>query len=128
MSHRLLTLVALALLWLSAAVTTADAQVNVFGRSGFEMSGEDLDQLNAASAKLYKDESRAVGDTESWTSPQSGTSGTVTLVRIYVYNYQGKDLDCRKLRHEITRDGVEGTLTFVSDRCRIEGTDEWKVR
>ncbi len=128
MTNRFLTSIALALLSLSLSAGLAGAQMNVFGRTGFEMSAADLDQLKSASAKLYTDETRAVGDTESWTSPKSGTSGTVTLVRIYAYDYQGQNLDCRKLKHEIARDGIADKLNFVSDRCRIEGTNEWKVR
>ncbi len=112
---------------LAAAILTAvaglpaQAQLNPFTRSGFELSQEDIDLLKAAAAKLYEGETAPVGQAEQWTNGKTGNSGIVQLIGLF--DYQG--LPCRRLQHDITIKNVSDPYRFIVDRCRT-ADGSWK--
>src|SRR4051794_22363924 len=78
--------------------TAAFAQINPFGRSGSGgLTADDLELLEAAASKLYTADNPRVGATESWTNPNTGDTGTVSLIEVF----EKDGMPCRKLRHNI---------------------------
>jgi len=109
---------------LSAVITqSAIAQVNPFGRSGVELTAEDLQMLKSAGSKLYEGETAEVGTVESWSNPQSGNSGTIKLIDLTEY----KGMPCRRLQHDIAIKNVADPFRYVVDRCQTP-SGEWKSR
>ena len=117
-----LLLPALAALFLAgAAVLPAQAQMNPFTRSGFELSQDDIDMLQAAAEKLYIGETAPVGKAEHWANAATGNSGTVQLIGLFDH----KGLPCRRLQHDISIKNVDDPYRFIVDRCKVaDGT--WK--
>jgi surface antigen len=114
-----------ALIILQTLTTAGSAQINPFGRPGAprttDLSQEDMDRMNTAAASLREDESTPIGTSKTWQNPNSGASGTVTLLQ----RYQRQDMSCRKLRHDF-RDIKAHASSFVFDICRTPG-GEWKI-
>ena len=112
---------------LAAAILTglaglpAQAQLNPFTRSGFELSQEDIDMLKAAAEKLYLGETAPVGKAEHWANVATGNSGTVQLIGLF--DHQG--LPCRRLQHDITIKNVADPYRFIVDRCKA-ADGSWK--
>lgn len=118
-----MTRTALAAVVAIAALTLpADAQLNPFRRSGFEVSDADVRLAGAAAAKLYEGEHALLGDIERWANPESGNQGTVRLVHIFTHN----DLPCRRLQHDIRLADVGTPFRYIFDRCRLP-SGEWKL-
>lgn len=111
-----------------AAVTVAglalpaQAQLNPFKRSGFELTPEDIQLLQTAAARLYEGETAEVGTVETWSNAASGNTGAVQLVQIF--EHQG--LTCRRLQHDIKVNDVENTFRYIFDRCKT-AAGEWKL-
>jgi len=118
---RLLSLALAAFLLAAAVVPPAQAQLNPFTRSGFELSQEDIDLLKAAAAKLYIGETAPVGKAEAWSNEKTGNSGIVQLIGLFDY----KGLPCRRLQHDITIKGVADPYRFIFDRCKT-ADGSWK--
>jgi len=110
-----------AVMILGAFGLSAQAQINPFARSGFELSQADIDLLIAAAKKLYPETGAAVGTVETWSNPQSGNTGSVQLVDNFTY----KGLPCQRLQHDIKITTTADPFRFVIDRCRIS-SGEWK--
>ena len=85
------------------------------------MTREDIDIVTAASAKLYSAEGAAVGNTETWSNPKTGNSGTITVTRVF----ENKGMPCRQVTHKI-KAGGRSEQTYVFNRCRVP-TGEWKL-
>lgn len=111
-----------AVLFVGLAVLPAQAQLNPFTRSGFELSQEDIDLLSAAAKKLYLDESVKVGTVETWSNATSGNTGSVQLIGTFEY----KGLPCRRLQHDIKIKDVANPFRYIFDRCKT-ANGEWKV-
>jgi surface antigen len=118
---RLVSLALAAVILSGVAGLPAQAQLNPFTRSGFELSQEDIDMLKAAAAKLYVGETAAVGTVESWSNEASGNSGTVELIGLFRH----QDLPCRRLQHDIRIKGVSDPYRFIFDRCKT-ADGSWK--
>ena len=103
--------------------TSVIAQINPFSRSDSGgLTRDDLQLLEAASSRLYEADRPQVGATEKWSNPETGTTGTVSLVEVF-----DKDgMPCRKLRHDIAKRGETANQVYVSNRCRVQ-SGEWKL-
>ena len=108
--------------FVALASVGADAQVNPFARSGFELTPQDVELVKAAAQKLYLGETAAVGTVETWSNEKSGSGGTVELVGTFSY----KGLPCRRLQHDITVAKVADPFRFIIDRCKLP-SGEWKI-
>ena len=96
--------------------------VNPFQRSGFELAESDVALLKAAAEKLYLNEDVAVGTSESWSNPETGNRGTVTLIDKPSY----KNLPCRRLQHDIELEATADLFRFILDRCKTQD-GSWKL-
>ena len=105
-----------------AVSVPADAQINPFRRSDFEVSDTDIQLATAAAAKLYEGERAKLGDLEDWANPETGNRGSVMLVGIFTYN----DLPCRRLQHDIELAESRTPFRYVFDRCKLP-SGEWKL-
>jgi len=69
----------LSLLLAVCLAQTASAQLNPFrGNSRTPLNADDIAALTEATARLFNQPNLAVGETETWSNPKSGASGTVT--------------------------------------------------
>lgn len=105
----------------AAAVTPAAAQVSPLGPGAFNVPNSDLPLAGAAEAKLY-DTAVKVGAVETWTNPDTGDSGSVTLISTYERDGMG----CRRIAHVIKLRGVKPEREFVISRCRA-ADGSWKI-
>jgi surface antigen len=119
MRKGLFSAVVLMVFALSAA--GAEAQINPFKRTGFELTEADVALLRAAAEKLYRGEEAPVGRQEAWENSDSGNKGTVELVEIFSHG----ELPCRRLQHDITL-ATQSVYRFIVDRCKLP-SGEWKV-
>ena len=111
-----------AIVMMTALAPPADAQVNPFRRSGFDVTDADIQLAMSAAAKLYEGEQAVLEDVERWANPETGNQGTVRLVKLFTYN----DLPCRRLQHDIKLATVGTPFRYVFDRCKLP-TGEWKL-
>lgn len=95
---------------------------NPFRGSGFQLDERDLPLLDVAARKLYLAEHVEVGAVESWTNPETGNRGTVTLIEIHEY----EGLPCRRLQHDVELKRARDPYRFTVDRCRTRD-GEWKI-
>ena len=96
--------------------------VNPFRGSGFQLDEDDLALLKTAAEKLYLTDGVEVGAVEEWKNPETGSHGTVKLIRKHEY----KGLPCRRLQHDIELKRVSDPFRFTVDRCKV-ADGEWKI-
>src|SRR5215475_8637611 len=95
--------------WLSSALAaclllsmTAQAQVNPFrGSGGRGLSPEDNQLLFESVARLNAAEPSRVGRSEEWSNPQTKSSGTSTVLRVFHSGH----MVCHLLRHRVVAAG-----------------------
>lgn len=122
MSHFRSLLVACLLAALTAGGVGGAFAANPFARSGFELEAGDIELMTAATQRLYLNEDTPVGTAESWNNPESGNSGSVTLILKHEY----KGLPCRRLQHDIQLSTSADPYRFIVDRCKT-ADGSWKV-
>lgn len=108
-----------------AASATASPLVHAadpFRGSGFQLDEDDLALLKTAAEKLYLTDGVEVGAVEAWTNPETGSHGTVKLIRKHEY----KGLPCRRLQHDIELKRVSDPYRFTVDRCKV-ADGVWKI-
>lgn len=98
------------------------AQINPFrGSRGAPLSSADIQALTEATNRLLDRPQLAVGGTETWSNPQSGSSGTVTAGN----PVQRRGMACRVVHYQTTvvnrAAGRNTTLTW----CKT--ADGWKI-
>lgn len=98
------------------------AQINPFrGSSGTPLSAADITALTEATNRLLDRPALVAGDTEIWSNPESGASGTVTAGK----TVHRKGLACRLVNYQHSIPGPaaqrSGTLTW----CKT--SDGWKI-
>ena len=108
---------ALGLLSLQATV----AQVNPFGDS-LDLKESDVSMLQAAASKLFRDDQARVGQTEKWSNPQTGNSGTVSLLGLFEH----AGMPCKRLQHSIKQKGHADPILYQFARCRA-ADGAWKL-
>ena len=117
----------LSLLSLSQVPGAALAQINITGRGapGIDLTKEDQDMLMEAGSRLRPD-STPIGKSETWSNPESGNSGNVTLIERFRKKFQNDDLPCQKVRHDLRNTKEDKSRTYVVDVCRLP-SGEWKI-
>jgi surface antigen len=106
---------------LSAA---AQAQVNPFrGSGGRGLSPEDNQLLFESVARLNAAEPSRVGSSEEWSNPQTNSSGTSTVLRVF---HSGR-MVCHLVRHRIIVAGRPPARDYRLTWCRTP-TGEWKIK
>ena len=113
----LLVALTIGLLW----VQVAAAQVNPFGDS-LDLEDSDINLLQAAANALFQDEKAGIGQTETWSNPQTGNSGAVLLLRLFEH----AGLPCKRLQHSIKQKGRADQITYQFARCRTSD-GSWKL-
>ena len=116
-----LVLVLAACVLLSAA---APAQVIPFGGNfGPGLSPEDNQMLVESIARLNAAEPSKVGLSESWSNPQTRTSGTSTILRVF----HSRGMACHLVRHQIVAAEQARPRDYRLTWCRTP-TGEWKIK
>jgi surface antigen len=99
----------------------AAAQVNPFGDS-LDLKDSDVSMLQAAASTLFRDDQARIGQTESWSNPKTGNSGTVSLLGLFEH----AGMPCKRLQHSIKQKGHADLILYQFARCRAaDGT--WKL-
>jgi surface antigen len=85
------------------------------------LTADDLDRLNAASARLY--EGRSIGTVERWRNPDTRNAGSVSLAR----SFQMHDMPCRQMEYRIRfSQKSEFPDHYTMTWCRTSA-GEWKI-
>ncbi len=106
---------------LSAA---AQAQVMPFrGTLGAALSPQDSQLLFESIARLNAAEPAKVGRSEGWSNPQTSSSGTSTILRVF----HSGGMVCHGLRHHIMIAGQQPGRDYRLTWCRTS-TGEWKSK
>jgi surface antigen len=117
-ARRLLPALA-ALILLSAA---ARAQVNPF-RGGPGLSPEDNQLLFESAARLNAAEPARVGRSDAWSNPQTNTSGTSTILRVF----HSGGMVCHLVQHHVVVAGRSRSVNYRLNWCRTP-SGEWKIK
>ena len=121
MRARWTRLAATALL-LGIAVQQAKAQMNPFRSSrNATISEEDNRLMFDSIDRLNKTSPLHVGQSEQWSNPKTGTSGSSTVQRIY----RSHGMACHLLRHHIVVQKREPGRTYNINWCQT-ASGEWK--
>ncbi len=112
---------ALAGVILSAA---AQAQVMPFrGTMGPSLSPQDSQLLFESIARLNEAEPAKVGRSEAWSNPQTNSSGTSSILRVF----RSGGMVCHRLRHHIVIAGQQPGHDYRLTWC-LTPTGEWKSK
>jgi len=88
---------------------------------GFTMTDEDISRMRAARNQLLEIDSPAIGQSVTWSNPQSGARGSIKMEGLL----QARGLPCRQLRFVIAVRGATSTVDIGQQICRMpDGT--WK--
>jgi surface antigen len=104
--------------------TVAQAQVMPFrGSRGPNLSAEDSQLLFESVARLNAAEPSQVGRSEAWSNPQTNSSGTSTVLRVF----HSGGMVCHLVRHHIVVAGRPPGHDYRLTWCRTS-TGEWKTK
>jgi surface antigen len=104
--------------------TTAQAQINPFrGSRGPVLSGEDNELLLKSVARLNAAEPPQVGRFEAWRNPQTHSSGTSTILRVF----RSDGMACHLVLHRIVVAGHPPSRDYRLTWCRTP-SGEWKIK
>ena len=112
--------VALAALFVLPAV--AHAQINPF-RGGPGLSPEDNRLLFESIARLNAAEPAKAGQSDAWSNPQTNTSGTSTILRVF----RSHGMACHLMRNHIVVAGQSRGHDYRLTWCRTP-SGEWKIK
>jgi len=118
-SPRCLSAALAALVLLPAA---AQAQINPF-RGGPGLSPEDNRLLFQSIERLNAAEPTKVGRSEAWSNPQTNTSGTSTIIRVF----RSGGMACHLVRNHIVIAGQPPGRDYRLTWCRTP-SGEWKIK
>ena len=118
-SPRCLSAALAALVLLPAA---AQAQINPF-RGGQGLSPEDNRLLFESIERLNAAEPAKVGRSEAWSNPQTKTSGTSTILRVF----RSGGMACHLVRNHIVIAGQPPGRDYRLTWCRTP-SGEWKIK
>jgi len=118
--HFLLAAFAVCVL-LPAAV---QAQVNPFRGSGSRgLSPEDNQMMFDSIARLNAEEPSQAGRSESWSNPQTNSSGSSTILRVF----HSGGMACHLVRHQVVVAGRQPGHNYRLTWCRTASGD-WKTK
>ena len=118
-SPRCLSAALAALVLLPAA---AQAQINPF-RGGPGLAREDNRLLFESIERLNAAEPAKVGRSEAWSNPQTKTSGTSTILRVF----HSGGMACHLVRNHIVIAGQPPGRDYRLTWCRTP-SGEWKIK
>jgi surface antigen len=102
----------------------AQAQVNPFRGSGSRgLSPQDNQMLFESMARLNAAEPSQVGRSEVWSNPQTNSSGTSTMLRVF----HSGGMACHLVRHHIVVAGQQPGHDHRLTWCRTQ-SGEWKTK
>lgn len=116
------SLLALLCLCLSLFPATTQAQVNPFRTSRTGLNDADLQAMNRAASRLYQQGTVSSGATESWSNPNSGNGGLITVLQ----SFTKLGMPCRKVRYDIHLSTRRGTRSYTVDWCKT-AAGAWKI-
>jgi surface antigen len=100
------------------------AQINPFrGSRGQGLSPEDNQLLFESVARLNAVEPSQVGNSEAWNNPQTNSSGTSTILRVFEYG----GMACHLVRHHVVVAGRQPGHNYRLTWCRTP-SGEWKIK
>jgi len=116
--------------WLSAALAisallpaAAKAQVIPFsGNFGQGLAPSDNQMIFESVARLNSVEPSKVGQSDSWSNPETKSSGTSTLLRVF----HSGGMACHLVRHHIVA-GPRPASNYRFTWCRTP-SGEWKIK
>ena len=100
----------------------AEAQVNPF-RGGPGLAPEDNRLLFESIERLNAAEPAKVGRSEAWSNPQTKTSGTSTILRVF----HSGGMACHLVRNHIVVAGQPPGRDYRLTWCRVP-SGEWKIK
>jgi hypothetical protein len=111
-----------------AVAMPADAQINPFGRSknAPRLRSSDYAMLEATAKRVYTADPAIEGASETWSNPETGASGKITMVRSYIGKIRGENYSCRKLRYDVTAKGRQQPAVYDVNWCNIL-SQGWKI-
>ncbi len=109
-----------ACIFLTAAA--GQAQINPF-RGGPGLAPEDNRLLFESIARLNAAEPSRVGRSEAWSNPQTNSSGTSTILRVF----HSGGMACHLVRHHIVVGGQPPGHNYRLTWCRTPN-GEWKIK
>lgn len=105
------------------AVPLAQAQLNPFRGSGFELNQRDIEEIGAAAQELFRDNpDAAVGDSVNWENTADGNSGTISIMDSFSY----QDLPCFELLYTFKLKKLADERRLFDKRCRT-ADGQWKA-
>jgi surface antigen len=103
---------------------SAQAQVNPFRGSGSRgLSPEDNQMLFESIARLNAAEPSKVGSSEAWSNPQTKSSGTSTVLKVF----HSSGMACHLVRHQIVVAGRPPGHQYRLTWCHTP-SGEWKIK
>ena len=93
------------------------------GNFGPGLSPEDNRLMVESIARLNAAEPSRVGLSESWNNPQTRTSGTSTILRVF----HSRGMACHQVRHQIVAVGQARPRDYRLTWCRTPD-GEWKIK
>jgi len=102
--------------------TVAQGQVNPF-RGGQGLSPQDNQLLFESIARLNAAEPAKVGRSEASSNPQTSTSGTSTILRVF----HSGGMACHLVRDHIVAAGQPPNVNYRLNWCRTP-SGEWKIK
>jgi surface antigen len=100
------------------ALVTGDS---TFLMEGFDLSERDQTLAMESQAALLADAAAVPGTQVAWSNAQSGSSGSVTLLRSFDFDGQ----PCRRLLHQIAQKSQGDPVYVHTIRCRMSD-GAWK--
>ena len=100
------------------------AQIIPFGGNfGPGLSPEDNQLLFESVARLNAVEPSQVGSSEAWNNPQTNSSGTSTILRVF----HSGGMACHLVRHQVVVAGRQPGHNYRLTWCRTS-SGEWKIK
>lgn len=116
---------ALAVLGAALLATSAQAQISPFrnSRNSPKLNAEDTRMLDDSLGRLNGASDVHAGQSDRWSNPQTGSSGTSTIERVF----RSGDMPCHAVRLAVSARGRKRPVSYNLTYCRTPG-GEWKIR
>jgi len=108
---------------LIVSAATVHAQINPFkGYRGPTLNKQDLALGGEAARKLLDNDQAEIGKSETWTNPDTGHRGTITVLG----SFQRQGMACRSVKSLVEYKPPAKPRTLTLRFCRLP-TGEWKL-
>jgi surface antigen len=111
-------------LFITLLPAASHAWVSPIPSSRIETGLNDADRraMSAAAARLYQKDTVTNGATDTWSNPQSGNGGSVTVVQ----SFTKSEMPCRKVRYDVHLRSRRGMRSYTVNWCKT-ATGDWKI-